>query len=256
MASELRILYEDNHIVGVLKPGGLLTQGDRTGDDTALAMTKRYIKRKYDKPGNVYLGLVHRIDRPVSGVLLLARTSKAASRLSREFHDRRVEKTYLAVVIGYIAGDRGELVDYITRSHNRSRAAKPTDSTSDRPLSTPAKRSAKEAALTYTVLARSDGMTLLEVIPSTGRHHQIRVQLSAAEHSVVGDLKYGAGEPLPDKTIALHAARLRVRHPIKDEVITLEAAPPDGYPWQGFRSTIESYFGRGGREHRREHRPD
>lgn len=246
MAGEVRILYEDNHIVGVLKPGGLLTQGDRTGDDTVLAMTKRYIKRKYRKPGNVYLGLVHRIDRPVSGVLLLARTSKAASRLSREFHDRRVEKTYLAVVIGHIAGRRGELVDYITRSHNRSRTARPRETTSDRPLSERGKRSAKAAVLTYTVLTRRDGMTLLEIVPVTGRHHQIRVQLSAVEHPVVGDLKYGAGEPLPDKTIALHAARLRVRHPVNDEVITLEAAPPDGYPWRRFRATIESYFGRGG----------
>lgn len=246
MAGEVRILYEDNHIVGVLKPGGLLTQGDRTGDDTVLAMTKRYIKRNYRKPGNVYLGLVHRIDRPVSGVLLLARTSKAASRLSREFHDRRVEKTYLAVVIGHIAGRRGELVDYITRSHNRSRTARPRETTSDRPLSERGKRSAKAAVLTYTVLTRRDGMTLLEIVPATGRHHQIRVQLSAVEHPVVGDLKYGAGEPLPDKTIALHAARLRVRHPVNDEVITLEAAPPDGYPWRRFRATIESYFGRGG----------
>ena len=127
MAGEVRILYEDNHIVGVLKPGGLLTQGDRTGDDTVLAMTKRYIKRKYRKPGNVYLGLVHRIDRPVSGVLLLARTSKAASRLSREFHDRRVEKTYLAVVHGTMELD-SHVIDVPLGRHPRVRekyAARP-----------------------------------------------------------------------------------------------------------------------------------
>lgn len=254
MTVELSIIYEDNHVIGVVKPGGLLTQGDRTGDDTAFAMIKRYVKEKYAKPGNVYLGLLHRIDRPVSGVLLFARTSKAASRLSREFQERRVEKTYLAVVVGHVHGRGGELVDYITRSHNRSRTAVPPATDSDENYHPKGRKAPKKAVLAYEILAKRDGLTLLEVVPGTGRHHQIRVQLSAQAHPVVGDLKYGAEEPLPDKAIALHAARLRVRHPVKDETITLEAEPPDGYPWRQFRSTIENYFGKRVRGRRRARR--
>jgi 23S rRNA pseudouridine1911/1915/1917 synthase len=235
MTEKLQILFEDNHLLGVLKPGGLLTQGDRTGDDTAFAMARRYLKEKYKKPGNVFVGLVHRIDRPVSGVLLLARTSKAASRLANEFHARRVEKVYLAVAVGNVAGPGGELVTYIERHHNRSRAvARPSPK-------------AKEAVLTYRVLGRRGGLSLLEVVPGTGRHHQIRVQLAGISHPVAGDLKYGDKEPLPDKTIALHAARLRVKHPTRDEVVAIQAAPPvSAHPWRRFRSTIESYFERGG----------
>lgn len=230
MADDLQVLYEDNHLLGVVKPGGVLTQGDRTGDETILSVAKRYIKQKYGKPGEVFLGLVHRVDRPVSGVLLFARTSKAASRLAKEFQGRRVEKTYLAVVIGDVTGD-GELISYIERVRNRSRAV-------DKPSAT-----AKEAELTYRVLDRRGGLSLLEVVPTTGRHHQIRVQLAGISHPVVGDLKYGAREPLPDKTIGLHAARLRVKHPIKDEMIVVEAVPPQGEPWRGFGTTIDNYFG-------------
>ena len=219
MPETLEILYEDNHLIGVLKPGGLLVQGDRTGDDTALAMVKRYIKNKYNKPGDVFIGLVHRIDRPVSGVVLFARTSKAASRLSKEFHDRKAEKTYLAVTAGYLKNDHGKLVAHIERAHNRSRVvARPT------PVS-------KKASLTYRVLDRLGGLSLLEILPHTGRHHQIRVQLGEISFPIVGDIKYGAVEPLADKTIALHAARLRVRHPVRDELLTLEARPPGGGPW-------------------------
>jgi 23S rRNA pseudouridine1911/1915/1917 synthase len=231
MTEKLQILYEDNHLLGVLKPGGVLTQGDRTGDDTALAMAKRYLKEKYNKPGDVFVGLVHRIDRPVSGVLLLARTSKAAARLAKEFQARRVEKTYLAVALGNVEDPHGELVSWIERHHNRSRA-----------VAGPSPK-AKEAVLTYRVLGRGGGLSLLEVVPGTGRHHQIRVQLSGISHPVAGDLKYGDREPLPDKTIALHAARLRFKHPTRDEVVAIEAAPPlAALPWRSFRSTIESYF--------------
>jgi 23S rRNA pseudouridine1911/1915/1917 synthase len=229
MADQLRVLYEDNHLLGVFKPGGVLTQGDRTGDETVLATAKRYIQQKYQKPGNVFLGLVHRIDRPVSGVLLLARTSKAASRLAKEFHGRRVEKTYLAVVVGLVTGG-GELISYIERVRNRSRVV-------DKPSA-----AARKAVLKYRVLGSRRGLSLLEVVPATGRHHQIRVQLAGISHPIAGDLKYGAAEPLPDKTIALHAARLRVKHPTRDKVVTVEAPPPPSGPWQPFRATIENYF--------------
>jgi 23S rRNA pseudouridine1911/1915/1917 synthase len=230
MDNRIRILYEDNHLLCVFKPGGLLVQGDRTGDTTALELAKRYIKEKYGKPGNVFLGLVHRIDRPASGVVVFARTSKAASRLSREFHDRKVKKTYLAVVWGRIAEDQGELVSYIERAHLRSRVA-------DGPSA-----SAKQAVLHFTVLARREDLTLVEVSPATGRHHQIRLQFARAGHPVVGDLKYGATAPLPDKTIALHATSLTFEHPVREEPVTISAPPPTSYPWSLFGVTIADRF--------------
>jgi len=234
MTLQLDILYEDNHLLAVLKPAGLLTQGDRTGDITALAMVKSYLKEKYRKPGNVFVGLVHRIDRPVSGVLFFARTSKAASRLAKEFHARRVEKAYLAVVIGRVDGPGGEVVSWIERDHKRSRT-----------VARPSAR-AKQAAMVYRVLGRRGGFTLLELKPGTGRHHQLRVQLAGISHPIVGDMKYGADDPLPDKAIALHAARLSVKHPTRDETVTVEAPPPMTAPWQPFRSTIDSYFATSG----------
>ena len=218
----ITILYEDNHLLGVYKQGGWLVQGDRTGDITMLDMAKSYLKEKYKKPGDVFLGLVHRLDRPVSGVLLFARTSKAASRLANEFRLRRTEKTYLAVVLGRVHDAAGELAGYIERTHLRSRLA-----------SGPSEK-AKEARLTFTRVAVREQMSLLKVLPVTGRHHQIRLQLSNLGYPVVGDLKYGAKSPLEDKTIALHASRLVVKHPIKDEYVTLESPPPLGFPWETF----------------------
>ena len=243
--SELEILYEDNHVLGVLKPAGMLSQGDRTGDLSALELARRYIKEKHAKPGNVFLGLVHRLDRPVSGVMVFARTSKAASRLAQSFHDREAEKTYLCVVSGDMRGDEGELSAQIERTHTRSRIT-----AAETPRS-------KSAVLEYRVLGRFVGeegmgrgthararrdpaaMSLLEVRPRTGRHHQIRLQLSAVGHVVRGDLKYGAVTPLPDKSIALHAVRLRVPHPVGDGFIDLSAPPPRGAPWTHFSTAIK-----------------
>jgi 23S rRNA pseudouridine1911/1915/1917 synthase len=232
VGSPIRVLYEDNHLLAVLKPAGLLTQGDRTGDETALEAGKRYIRATSHRPGNVFLGLVHRIDRPVSGVLVFARTSKAASRLARSFHDRKVEKVYLAVVFGRLAKESGELEGYIERTHLRSRLA-----------SAPSAK-AKAAVLSYRVIATTGELSLVEVTPRTGRHHQIRLQLSAASHPIVGDLKYRAPHALPDKSIALHAARLAFPHPVRDEVITIAAPPPDTVPWSNFRAAIARYFER------------
>lgn len=226
----IEILYEDNHVLGVLKPAGLLAQGDRTGDATALDQAKAYLKQKYQKTGNVYLGLVHRLDRPVSGVMVLARTSKAASRLARSFHDRDVSKTYLAVVIGEMSEDSGELAGHVERTHTRSRLA-----------GAPTARS-KEAVLAFRVLARGAGTSLVEVTPTTGRHHQIRLQFSAAGHPVLGDMKYKAREPLPDRAIALHAAMLRFPHPVREETVELKAAPPGTPAWIRFTKEIDRYF--------------
>jgi 23S rRNA pseudouridine1911/1915/1917 synthase len=218
----LRILYEDNHLLGVYKPAGWLVQGDRTGDPTLLDAAKRYLKEKYKKPGNVFLGLVHRLDRPASGVVIFARTSKAASRLATEFQSRRVEKTYLAVVVGAVPETEGELRGHVERVRLRSRLApEPSEK-------------AKEASLTFRRIAMKKGMSLLEVTPTTGRHHQIRLQLSEWGYPVAGDLKYGAREPLRDKSIALHAFRLEIAHPVLDERVVLEAEPPPTLPWTIF----------------------
>jgi 23S rRNA pseudouridine1911/1915/1917 synthase len=226
----LRVLYEDNHLLGVYKPGGVLVQGDRTKDETLFDLARAYLKEKYRKPGNVFLGLVHRLDRPVSGVVMYAKTSKAASRLAREFAAREVEKTYFAVVSGEPAKDEGDIASFIERVHKRSR------------VSGPESGRAKEALLSYRVLERRSGLSLLEIVPRTGRHHQIRIQLSGIGLPVVGDIKYGSPGVLPDKTIALHAGVLEVNHPTRDERVRLVAPPPANHPWSLFRPTIESRF--------------
>lgn len=226
----ITVLYEDNHLLAVMKPAGLLTQGDKTGDETALDRGKAYIRSISHRPGNVFLGLVHRIDRPVSGVLVFARTSKAASRLARSFHDRKVEKHYLAVVIGSMDEAVGELEGFVERTHLRSRLA-PAESAR-----------AKPAVLSYRVLASRGEYSLLEATPRTGRHHQIRLQLSAAGHPIVGDLKYRAPRALPDHSIALHAARLSFPHPVRDELVALSAPPPERDPWSRFDDAIARYF--------------
>jgi 23S rRNA pseudouridine1911/1915/1917 synthase len=251
MSGTIRVIYEDNHVLGVVKPAGMLSQGDKTGDITALELARRYIKETRAKPGNVFLGPVHRLDRPVSGVMVFARTSKAASRLSQSFHDHKVEKRYLCVVSGIVTEDEGELTALMERAHMRSRI-----------VAAPSDRS-QEAVLGFRVLARSvrgesdtgrgpagrpatrkdsASMSLLEVTPRTGRHHQIRLQLSAVGHPIRGDLKYGAVTPLPDKSIALHAARLRVPHPVREEIIDLSAPPSLYAPWSEFAAAIGLLF--------------
>jgi 23S rRNA pseudouridine1911/1915/1917 synthase len=219
---QLTILYEDNHLLAVSKPAGLLVQGDRTGDPTVLDQAKSYLKQKYHKPGKVYLGLVHRLDRPVSGLLLLARTSKAASRLSEQFRAGQVVKTYLAVVTGRPSPAKGELTAFLSARgdpNGRTQARK-------QPFS-----GAKEAHLTYNVQNCAADRALLEIQPRTGRRHQIRAQLALVGHPVVGDVKYGAEQALPDRSIGLHALRLVVAHPIGGEELVLTAPLPAAWPW-------------------------
>lgn len=227
----LSILYEDNHLLGVYKEAGRLVQGDSTGDVTLLALAKDYLKAKYDKPGNVFLGLVHRLDRPVSGVVLFARTSKAASRLAAEFRQRRVEKVYWAVLEGTIKPKEGTLTGGLVRHGKHSR------------LADESRPGAKRAELAYRTIARRPDVTLVEVRPATGRHHQIRVQFAGAGHPVAGDMKYGSSRPLQDKSVALHALRLSVKHPVQDEQVTIEARPPVVSPWDQFLPAIADYFG-------------
>ena len=189
------VIYEDNHLLAVYKPSGLLVQGDRTGDVCLLDLGKRWLKARYHKPGKVFLAMVHRLDRPVAGVVLFARTSKAAGRLSRQFRERSVDKHYLAVVGGSVSGDADRLIDHIERRDRLSRVVPtPTDCS-------------QEARLRYTVLGRDSGKSLLKVSLETGRRHQIRIQLAHMGHPILGDLRYGAETPLPDRQIALLAHR-------------------------------------------------
>jgi 23S rRNA pseudouridine1911/1915/1917 synthase len=220
--ADLKILYEDNHLIGVLKPAGVLVQGDRTGDPTLLDVVKAYLKQTCAKPGNVFLGLVHRLDRPVSGVVLLARTSKAASRLSAQFRAGTPVKTYLAVVEGRLSPETGEL-----RAHLAAQGdAQGVTQAAGAPFA-----GSREARLRYRVDAVADDRSLVEVELLTGRRHQIRAQLALVGCPIWGDRKYGSRHGLAGR-IALHAARLEVAHPISGEPVVLAAAPPpDGWPW-------------------------
>ncbi len=215
MLSPLQVLFEDNHCLAVVKPARLLTAGDSTGDATLLDQARAYLREKYRKPGNVYLGLVHRLDRPVSGIVLFARTSKAASRLSAQFRAGSVLKVYHALVEGVPARDTAELVDWLVKDA----AANRVDSVS------PDTPGARRSVLQYQRLSRRSGLTLIEIAPQTGRSHQIRVQLAHAGMPIFGDRKYGARHGF-DGAIALHAARLTFEHPVRRDPIMLSCGAP------------------------------
>lgn len=218
----LDVIHEDNHLLAVHKPAGLLVQGDRSGDPTLLDVAREYLRERYAKPGNIYVGLVHRLDRNVSGVVLLARTSKAAGRLSARFREGEVAKTYLAVSAGDPPAPRGELRHWLAGQGDRlgvTRAA------------TAPFADAKEALLRYRVLEEQGGCTLLEVSPVTGRRHQIRAQLALAGCPLLGDVKYGADVRLPGRRIALHALRLVLTHPVGGADLELETIPGTDWPW-------------------------
>jgi len=220
-ARELTILYEDNHLLAVYKPAGVLAQGDETGDPTLVAAAKAWLKNKYGKPGNVFLGLVHRLDRPVAGVFLFAKTSKAASRLAAQFRQGRVEKVYRAVVEGRPDPPEQRLRGFLVKDEAKRRSR----------LTEAGRPGAREVMLDYRVLASEEGRSLVEVTPRTGRSHQIRVQLAGIGHPIVGDVKYGAKEPLPGGVIALYARALCVQHPTRDEAVEIACGPPPGWPW-------------------------
>jgi 23S rRNA pseudouridine1911/1915/1917 synthase len=215
----IRVLYEDNHLLAVYKPAGILAQGDRTGDPSLLDWARAWVKDRYCKPGNVYLGLVHRLDRPVSGVMLFARTSKAASRLSEQFREHRVRKIYLAVIPGEIKPRSGILNVRLSRTGTRTRVT-----TSRDPL-------AKEAELRYRTMDAQQGLSLLEIDLISGRHHQIRVQLAAVGHPICGDRKYSLRQVRRETSIALMARTLTVRHPTRPMDITFVSPIPDNWPW-------------------------
>ena len=220
----MTVLYEDNHIIIVAKAAGEIVQGDKTGDIPLSDTVKSYIKEKYHKPGDVFLGVVHRLDRPVSGVVVFARTSKALTRLNEMFRNGSVQKTYWAVVQNLPPQSEATLTHYLQRreQNNKSYAYNV-----ERPDS-------KRAVLDYKVIAHSERYHLLEVHLHTGRHHQIRCQLAAIGSPIRGDLKYVSPRSNPDGSICLHARSISFEHPVSHLPIYVEAPPPATGAWRGF----------------------
>lgn len=219
----MKILYEDNHLIAVRKRVGDIVQGDKTGDVPLSDMVKNYLKDKYQKPGNVYLGVVHRLDRPVSGVVLFSKTSKALPRLNKMFAEHKgVKKTYLAIVVNKPAQPQGTLTHWLTRNEKQNTAR-----AYDREVP-----GSKKAVLDYRLVAQSERYFLLEIELHTGRHHQIRCQLSKIGCPIRGDLKYGAPRSNPDGGISLHAWRLELEHPVSHQNITIDAPLPEERLWQ------------------------
>lgn len=212
-----QIIYEDNHLLIINKKVGQLVQGDKTGDESLLDSIKNFIKKRDNKPGNVFLGLVHRIDRPTSGLVIYAKTSKALSRLTQMVKNREIQKTYWAIVPKESIPDSQKLVHYLKKNEKNNKAivfTKPTEG-------------AKEAVLNYTVLKILENYQLLEIDLETGRHHQIRAQLSKIGIPIKGDLKYGAQHSNPDGGISLHARKLHFIHPVSKEEIEVTAPVPE-----------------------------
>lgn len=220
----MKVLYEDNHLLVVEKPVNVPTQADRSKDLDLLSMAKSYIKEKYQKPGNVFLALVHRLDRPVGGCLVFAKTSKAASRLSNELRLNRFDRVYYAVVHGHLEKSSGQLLDYLYKDREKN-ISYVVDKNHDQ---------AKKAILHYKVLDQSDHLSLVKVELETGRSHQIRFQLAHLGHPLYGDQKYGQAYNKPGQQIALWAYLLGFKHPTKDEKIQVTSLPEDQYPWNLF----------------------
>jgi 23S rRNA pseudouridine1911/1915/1917 synthase len=232
----LEVLYEDNHCLALNKPAGLLTQGDATGSPCLLELARADLKARYHKPGNVFVGLVHRLDQPTSGVILLARTSKAAARLSAQFRAGTIEKLYWAIVEGACPHDSGTWSDWLWKDERRNVVQVV-------PAGTP---EAREATVAFQVLERRPRTSLLELRPLTGRSHQLRVQAAARGLPLVGDRKYGASSRLlaldGQPRVALHARRLAFTHPTRPEVIAVDAPVPADWPATapGTRGTNDS----------------
>lgn len=217
----MNVVYEDNHIIIVNKQSGEIVQGDKTGDTPLSDIVKQYIKEKYNKPGNVFLGVVHRLDRPVSGLVVFAKTSKALSRLNEMFRTGDVHKTYWAIVKKNDIAPEATLTDWLTRNERQNKSYAHNREVPG----------AKKAVLSYKVRSMSDNYMLLEVRLMTGRHHQIRCQLAHMGCPIKGDLKYGSPRSNPDGSISLMSRRVEFVHPVSKETIAVEAPVPDDRLW-------------------------
>ena len=225
--SEDQIIYEDNHMMVINKKAGQLVQGDKTGDLSLLELIKDFIKKRDDKPGNVFLGLVHRIDRPTSGLVIYAKTSKALSRLTQMVKNREVTKTYWAIVAKEMIPKSQRLVHYLQKNEKTNKATVFVKQT----------EGAKESILTYNVIKTLDNYQLLEIDLETGRHHQIRAQLSKTGVPIKGDLKYGAPRSNPDGGISLHARKLQFIHPVtKEDIEIIAPVPQNDAVWKACES--------------------
>ena len=205
----LNVIYEDNHLLVVEKPVNILSQGDNTNDDDMVNLLKKYLKEKYNKPGNVFVGLVHRLDRPVGGIMVFAKTSKAASRLSEQVRNKTFKKTYKAVLHGEMKKKQDNLSDYLYKDK-------------------------KTNMLSYKTLASNNGFSLVEIDLQTGRPHQIRVQFSSRNHPLYGDQRYGKNVNKKGQQIALWSYKIEIEHPTKKEKMEFVCEPPNKYPWNMF----------------------
>ena len=217
----LLVLFEDNHLIAVKKEPGSIVQSDKTGDETLAEQVKAYIKRKYKKPGDVFLGIVHRLDRPVGGVIVFARTSKALTRMNELFREKKISKTYWAIVEEKPPREDGQLVNWLKKNQEKNRS---------RAYDIEVKES-KKAELTYRLMGRSKHYYYIEVHPKTGRHHQIRVQLAHLGCKIKGDVKYGAKRTNKDGSIHLFARSLSFIHPVKKEKLIIRSNPPMDPLW-------------------------
>lgn len=225
----LEVLHEDNHTLVINKKPSDIVQGDKTGDAALPDFIKDYLKEKYQKPGNVFCGVVHRLDRPTSGALVFARTSKGLERLNEQFREKDTQKTYWAIVEKAPAKSADRLENYLLKNEKQNKSY----------VTTADKKGAKKAILSYRTLARGDNFTLLEIELETGRHHQIRCQLSNIGCAIKGDVKYGAKRSNPDGSIHLHARHLAFNHPTTKERITVTAPVPVDSVWKQFESLVK-----------------
>ena len=220
------ILYEDNHLIALNKKSSEIVQGDRTGDTTMPDTIKAYLKKKYNKPGNVFCGVIHRLDRPTSGVILFARTSKGLERMNKQFRDKETAKTYWAILENKPPNAYGTLINYLKKNEKQNKSYVTSKET----------KGAKEAILNYRLLSSSERYHLVEIKLETGRHHQIRTQFSKIGCCIKGDLKYGAKRSNNDGSICLHARKLDFNHPTTQEPISVKAPLPQNTFWNLFKS--------------------
>jgi len=223
----LKVLFEDNHLIAVNKRPSDLSQGDKTGDDTLEESIKQYLAVKYNKPGAVFLGVVHRLDRPVSGAIIYARTSKALGRMNEMFRNGEIKKTYLAIVKNRPPEDEQTINHYLKKNEKQNKTFVYDEKVKD----------SLPASLTYRIAGRSDRYYLLEVDLHSGRHHQIRAQLARIGCPIRGDLKYGFQRSNPDGSISLHARKIEFIHPVSKIPLLITAPFPDGDMWKNFRDS-------------------